>query len=556
MSSGSFLQPPPLEGQRIFSASGQPSVAERLRRWQETDFAARLWGKDPLLWSAVPAVPELVDRLGWLQLPEDLEERAAEYRQFAAEIRAEGFLHVLLLGMGGSSLAPEVFQRTFGNRIGHPELLVLDSTHPGAVRSVDGRIDPERTLFVVSSKSGTTTEPLAFFQYFWERAGKRGGRFVAITDPGTPLELLAREHGFRRTFAAPADVGGRYSALTAFGLIPAALIGVDLARLSAHARNMAGCCLPGPTAAHNPGLALGAALGELALAGRDKLTFLPAPSLAALPDWIEQLIAESTGKDGRGIVPIVGEPAAGPELYAGDRVFVDLGLEGEEEERRAKLISALQAAGHPVISIRIPEMEALGAEFFRWEFATAAAGAVLGIHPFNQPDVQMAKELAARAMKDTRSTAAAAGEVFEAGAGALGEAISRWLSDARPGDYVALQAFLAPAAETGAALRDIRVILRDRLRLATTVGFGPRFLHSTGQLHKGGPNTGLFLQLTDVPAVDVRVPARDFTFGMLVQAQAAGDAGALRGCGRRLLRVTLGDDVAGGLRRLCAALGG
>jgi transaldolase/glucose-6-phosphate isomerase len=533
--------------------SRRRQVEERLTGWQKTGLASRLWRKDPAIWSADPAVPELTDRLGWLALATSVSGEAGELKAFAEEIRGEGFRHVVLLGMGGSSLAPEVFQRTFGNASGYPELVVLDSTHPGSVRAVENRIDPQRTLFLVSSKSGTTTEPLSFFHYFWERAGKQGRRFIAITDPGTPLAHMAQQRGFRRVFEAPADVGGRYSALTVFGLLPAALIGVDIQRVLDLAWQMTEACAVGSTLSANPGLSLGAALGELAVAGRDKVTFVSSPSLVSLPDWIEQLIAESTGKDDKGIVPIAGEPLGQPGIYGNDRVFVDLCLRGEEDAGVTARIDALQAAGHPVIRIKLEEKAFLGAEFFRWEIATAAAGAVLGVHPFNQPDVQLAKELARKAMQDSGAGAAAADDLIPAAAN-LASALKAWLGEARPGDYIALQAYLAPALETMVALENIRFVLRDHLRLATTVGYGPRFLHSTGQLHKGGPNTGLFLQLVDDASGDLAVPESAYSFGALVRAQATGDADALRRRGRRLLRLSLGADPAAGLRNLEAVL--
>ncbi|MBI4279188.1 MAG: hypothetical protein HY660_12100 [Armatimonadetes bacterium] len=501
-----------------------------------------------------------------------MHEQLDELAAFAAAVVADGIRHVVLLGMGGSSLAPEVFQRTFGHAAGYPELLVLDSTHPAAVRAIEARIGLRDTLFVVSSKSGTTTETLSLFRYFWHRVGAvtdaPGRHVVAITDPGTPLERLARERGFRRTCLAPPDVGGRYAALTVFGLVPAALIGMDVHRLLDRVWTMAEACafcIPAPV---NACLALGAALGELALAGRNKVTFLASRSLAALPDWIEQLIAESTGKDGRGIVPVVGEPLGTLDVYGADRVFALLLLEQDDDCGELDgCIGRLQEHGHPVVSIRLSEKTDLGQEFFRWEVAVAAAGAVLGIHPFNQPDVELAKELARQVMaqQDPASARAAgmekhtlAGEegdtVPAADTGALVRALRGWTAEARTGDYVALQAYLAPAPETTAALRRLQVTLRDRLRVATTRGYGPRFLHSTGQLHKGGPNTGLFLQLVDDPGDDLPIPETTDTFGALIRAQALGDYLALRRRGRRVLRVDLGRDVPGGLARIAEAL--
>ena len=380
-----------LNRQELHLGTYQRRVNKRVRGWEAEQFSSRLWQKDHTLWSREPQ-PELTDRLGWLELPESMERPVGELRVFADKAKADGFKHVVLLGMGGSSLAPEVFQKTFGNAAGYPELLVLDSTHPAAVKSVEARIDPARTLFLISSKSGTTTETNSFFYYFWDRLkqleAEPGRHFVAITDPGTALEKLAAERKFRATFNAPEEVGGRYSALTVFGLVPAALIGVDVDEVLSRARAMSQAC--GAAAAGNPGLILGAALGELALAKRDKVTFLCSPSLAAFPSWVEQLIAESTGKDRRGIVPVANEGIAGPEKYGADRFFVYLTLSGDENHDLDRQVAALEANGHPLARIDLNDKYDLGQEFFRWEVAVAAAGAALGIHPFNQPDVQLA----------------------------------------------------------------------------------------------------------------------------------------------------------------------
>ncbi len=558
----------------------QPGVEAILQRWQAEKFALRLWKKDHTLWSPQPA-PELADRLGWLALPETMRGQLDDIAALTESAKAEGISHVVLLGMGGSSLAPEVFQRTFGNARGYPELRVLDSTHPESVRAVEAAVDLPHTLFLVSSKSGTTTETLSFFHYFWQRlsqtgsgekTGAPGRHFVAITDPGTPLEKLASERSFRRVFSAPEDVGGRYSALTVFGLVPAALVGVDVRRLLERAGQMAGACSSPPAhensalaeksgLAENPGLALGAALGEAARGGQDKLTLLASPSLDALPHWIEQLVAESTGKDGKGIIPVVGEPLGAPETYGTDRLFVRLCMRGEENAALETRTAALEAAGHPVVRINLSEKEDLGQEFFRWEVAVAAAGAVLGIHPFNQPDVQLAKELAREAMAAKSGRAKGLGdervrELSVERGEEIKEALGSWLKEAQSGDYLAIHAYVAPAAGTAAVLQKLRVRLRDRLHLATTVGFGPRFLHSTGQLHKGGPNTGLFLQLVDEPASDLPVPETTYSFGALIRAQALGDFQALRQRGRRVLQVSLGNNVPVGLRGLLAALDG
>ncbi|MBI2089887.1 MAG: phosphoheptose isomerase, partial [Deltaproteobacteria bacterium] len=466
-----------------------------------------------------------------------------------------------LLGMGGSSLAPEVFQRTFNEQAGYRELIVLDSTHPAAVRAVEAQLDLRRTLFLVSSKSGTTTETLSFFRYFWNKArpltDHPGKQFIAITDPGTSLDKLAGERGFRRVFHAPPDVGGRYSALTVFGLVPAALIGVDVQRVLDSAWRMVEASAFCVSESDNPCAILGATLGELALAGRDKVTFIASSSIQALPIWIEQLIAESTGKDGKGIVPVVGEPIGSPDVYGEDRLFVYLEMAGEDDSDLRRRVEALEEAGSPVVHTRLFEKADIGQEFFRWEVAVAAAGAAIGIHPFNQPDVELAKELARKAMEASGKEGKAVQSpdlVSAAKRDELKGAIQAWLALAKSGDYIALQAFLQPGSETTDALEQIRVALRERNKLATTFGYGPRFLHSTGQLHKGGPNTGLFLQLVDEIEGDLGVPEASYTFGQLIQAQALGDYRALKQRGRRVLRVSLGRNVAEGLKAMLECL--
>lgn len=559
MSERELMQESRAVGPELRLGRYERAVSSRLERWEGEGFGRRLWAKDHKVWSPEP-VAELTDRLGWLKLPESMRTEAEELSRFALEIRAEGVKDAVVLGMGGSSLAPEVFARTFGTASGFPSLTVLDSTHPEAVRAAAELLDPARTLFLVSSKSGTTTETLSLFRFFWERAsaslGSReqaGRRFAAITDPGSSLETLARDRGFRAVFNAPEDVGGRYSALTTFGLVPAALIGADIRELLARGRAMAEACT-GPASA-NPGLQLGAALGELALAGRDKVTFFASPGIESFPDWIEQLVAESTGKIGRGIVPVVGERPAGPGEYGDDRFFVGL-LLGDDRTVEGRL-AELEAAGHPVARFRLASPAELGREMFRWEMATAAAGAVLGVNPFDQPDVQLAKELATRAMKE-RSSGAAAGpadEIRAADAGALGSALEHWLAGAGAGSYLGVHAYLPATAETTEALHRIQAALRKHTRLAATVGYGPRFLHSTGQLHKGGPDTGRFLQIVDEPGRDLPVPETDFTFGALIRAQADGDRKALEQRGRRVMRVNLGTDLSGGLALLRQALG-
>ncbi|MPZ77598.1 MAG: bifunctional transaldolase/phosoglucose isomerase [Deltaproteobacteria bacterium] len=539
----------------------QSRINRRLKDWQAQQFGSRLWKKDPTLWFT-DSVPELTDRLGWLELPQTMRKHVDALRGFAGKAKADGMRHVVVLGMGGSSLAPEVFQQTFGNEPDYPVLMVLDSTHPATVKSVEAKIDLARTIFLVSSKSGTTTETNSFFYYFWNKLKalkpEPGEHFVAITDPGTTLERLAGERRFRAIFTAPEDVGGRYSALTVFGLVPAALIGADVAEVLNRARCMSEACGVGVAAPDNPGLVLGAALAELTLAKRDKVTFLCSPSLSAFPAWAEQLIAESTGKDRKGIVPVATEKLGLPDKYRADRAFVYLRAEGDDNHQLDRQVAALEADGHPVVRIEVKEKTDLGQEFFRWEVAVAAAGAALGIHPFNQPDVQLAKDLAKKAMSTIaggkQKAAKLKDEVSAADDRALQQAVSSWTSKAKTRDYVSIQAYLEPTSEHDRMLQSICEVLRDRRGAAITLGYGPRFLHSTGQLHKGGPNTVLVLQIIDQPPDDVPVPETDYTFGTLIEAQALGDFTALKQRRRRALRVNLGSDTKTGLERLAEAL--
>jgi hypothetical protein len=482
--------------------------------------------------------------------------------------------------MGGSSLCPEVLASTFGRVAGWPELLVLDSTDPAQVAAFESRIDLARTLFVVSSKSGTTTEPLALAAYFLERARaalgrERGGaRFLAITDPGSPLEKLAKSERFRGVLPGVPEIGGRFSALSNFGIAPAALAGLDVGRLLESARRMAGACGPSVDPEENPGVSLGAILGVLGREGRDKVTFASSPRLASFGAWLEQLLAESTGKKGKALIPVDGEGLAPPESYEEDRLFVEIRLEGDENPESAEALDRLENAGHPVVRIALRDLHDLGGEFFRWEISTAVAGSILGIHPFDQPDVEESKvatrellaafeatgslppeapaleERGLRLFADGRN----AREISE-GAGGRGTA-AEWLrthfARLRRGGYFALLAYVARDPVHEEALQAIRHAVRDRKRVATCLGFGPRFLHSTGQAYKGGPNTGLFLQVTCEDERDLAVPGRRWSFGVVKAAQARGDFRVLAERGRRALRVHVGTDVAGGLKRLRA----
>lgn len=523
----------------------EEAVTARLAFWARESISRRIWAKDPTVWAETD-LPELTDRLGWLSLPTDMAGHIDDLQQFGEEC-ATDFDHAVVLGMGGSSLAPEVFQATFGNSDGHPRLHVLDSTHPEAVRDLAASIDMERTLFLVSSKSGTTIETLSFMRFFWDALGPgshRPEQFVAITDPGSPLVDIARERSFRRIFETPPEVGGRFSAFTYFGLIPAAVIGVDLGRLLEAAATGAWATGPQASATEDPGMHIAAFWAEAALAGRNKLTFSTSPGLSAFPDWLEQLIAESTGKDRTGIVPVVGEPLAGPATYGDDRAFFHYhlttdGLPPEE-------LAALGNAGYPVYILVLEDKYGMGEEMFYAEMATAAAGAALGIHPFNQPDVQLAKELARSVMDGEPLGGGSIAEVTTD----IGGEITRFLSGGAAGDYIGLQEYLPATSATRDAFARLRLEIRDRTRLATTVGFGPRFLHSTGQLHKGGPRNGLFVQVVDGGDFDLAVPETDFTFRELISAQAEGDFRALRDRGQRIMRVRLDSAEPGELNRL------
>ena len=537
----------------------EADVEQLEAKWQAARVPERFWKQDPTLWPAAPA-SDVASRMGWLHLPELMQEDVPRLEAFAQEVRSAGFRHVVVLGMGGSSLAPDVLGKVFGTRAGSPELLVLDTTHPDAIAELRSRIDPAHSLFVVSSKSGTTTEPLSFHRYFAAEVRASGGdaarSFVAVTDPGTPLEKLARDEGFRDVFLALPTVGGRYSALTYFGLVPAAAAGIDVGALLGRAWTMAEACAPTVPVAENPGLSLGAALGLLATHGKDKLTFYGGGALAPFPVWLEQLVAESTGKIGKGIVPIVDEPRVSVEHYAGDRLFVEIQESENLDGPLATHLAHLQSAGFPVVRVRVPDGLGLGEEFLRWEVAIAIAGSVVGIDPYDQPDVELAKELARQAMARPAGSSAdtAVTTVAVARGAALSGAVRDWVGSVRPGDYVGIQAYLAPTPSTSAALDALRRRILERLNVATTFGYGPRFLHSTGQLHKGGPNTGLFLQLVDTPKHDLPVPGAGFTFGELIRAQALGDYQALQQKHRRVLRLDLGSDVAGSLAVLSEAL--
>jgi transaldolase/glucose-6-phosphate isomerase len=517
----------------------------------------RIWEHDDRVWKSDGSAAAVIkNRLGWLTIAGQMVGRVPEVRAFTESVRAAGYTRAVLLGMGGSSLCPEVLARTFGARPGSLHVTVLDSTDPATITAAALGGDLAHTLFLVSTKSGTTLETLSLFHYFFARV-PRGEQFVAITDPGTPLHRIAEERHFRATFHTPADVGGRYSALTYFGLVPAALLGMDLDRLLDRAERMVLACDPVCPAADNPGAYLGTALATLAQQGHDKVTLLVPPAIGTLGYWIEQLLAESTGKEGRGLVPIQGEPVGAPEEYGSDRVFVYLPVATAPEPTLEKRVEQLRRAKLPVITLPLHDAYDLGGEFFRWEFATAVAGALLGVNAFDEPNVQEAKDLTASLLRDYTgrgrladppATLEIEGATLFAddalrtalkGARTLREALRAHLDRLRPGDYLAFTAYLEQTHANEALLDAMRVRVRADHRVATTVGFGPRYLHSTGQLHKGGPNTGVFVQITAGGDRELLIPEAPYGFATLKQAQARADLDALLRHGRRVLAVRL-----------------
>jgi glucose-6-phosphate isomerase len=536
----------------------------------------RVWGRDHTLWK--PTGAEIDNRLGWLDVAPRMRAEVGRYADLAAEVRAAGYTRVLLLGMGGSSLAPELFAKTFGGAEGTApglDLTVVDTTDPEAVLALAEATDPARTLWVVSTKSGGTVETFSLMRYFFARASaalgeaSAGDHFVAITDPGSALAELAAAWRFRAVLHGDPSIGGRYSALSPFGLVPAALIGVDLERLLASADRVAALCGPDTPVDENPAARLGVVMAELARAGRDKLTlvFPPGGLHPSFGDWVEQLVAESTGKEGKGILPVVGEPLASPSRYGHDRLFVCFELEGRPDPIVDQQLAMLVAARHPLVRLRLDTLYDLGGQLFLWELATAVAGHCLQINPFDQPNVESAKVVARKmvaAFKDSGtlpepppSLSAAGLTVFGgAPAGTAAEALVAFLERIRPPEYLSIHAYLPPSDDTSAALAALRARLRDNLGVAVTVGYGPRFLHSTGQLHKGDAGRGRFLQLTADAPRDATIPDEmgspegALTFGVLELAQALGDRQALLDADRKVLRVHLGRDIEGGLATL------
>ncbi|HKO25831.1 MAG TPA: bifunctional transaldolase/phosoglucose isomerase [Solirubrobacteraceae bacterium] len=547
-----------VEEQRAAVVTGQPSriqarlpmlltapVGDRVKRAVADNVAQRVWRRDVSLWGE-PGTPEIEDRLGWLTVSEPMLEHAADLHAFADQCRADGFTDAVLLGMGGSSLGPEVIRRSFGSIPDALRLQVLDSTHPDEVLRVQESVDLERTLFVVSSKSGSTIETLSHYRYFASMA--RPDQFVVVTDPGSPLQRIAADDGLRRCFLNPADIGGRYSVLSYFGLVPAALMGVNIEALLHRCQVAEQMCAHYDSSESNSGLWFGATIGELARQGRDKLTFVVSSPIESFGLWAEQLVAESTGKLGRGILPVVDEPLSDSvDVYGEDRVFAYRRNPHQPEERLDAVIEALAGAGHPTITLPVHGAADLGRIFFLTEFAVAVAGWVLEINPFDQPNVQEAKDATARVLGS--GDASAAGSTGSAGS-ADDNALRALLDDLRPPGYLAILGYLPPSDEVDAAVADLRVAIRAATGVATTFGYGPRYLHSTGQLHKGGASTGRFLQIVGTPERDAEIPGAGYSFGTLIAAQASGDLETLRAHGLPAERVEAKGDSAAAVRAL------
>jgi transaldolase/glucose-6-phosphate isomerase len=540
--------------------AAQAVVDRSLQIFDREHLAQRIWNHEAGVWSTEPShVTEIKQRLGWLTVADDMQTHVAELRAFADEIRQAGFKDTVVLGMGGSSLGPDVARITFGSAKGYPKPHVLDTTDPASIRAFEKSIDPLKTLFILSSKSGTTIEVDSFRRYFRSRLQPKvgaayGRNFVAVTDPGTPLEELAHTENFRHVFVNPPDIGGRYSVLSYFGLVPMALSGIDIQRLLDRAQVMALACAPTVPAANNPGVWLGTIMGELTKAGRDKITFIVSKPIASFGYWVEQLIAESTGKIGKGIVPIEGEAPGAPSVYGDDRFFVMLRLAGDKSlDAKA---AALEKAGQPIIRIELADLYDLGGEFFRWELATVVAGAVLQLDPLDQPNVTESKNNTNALLKTYKSNGKLpeGDRVLASDKAALQAAVKNLLDQVKPGDYVALMAYLQNTAAAEKTLQMIRTTVRDRLKVATTIGYGPRFLHSTGQLHKGGANKGVFIQLTADVEPDLPIEGRDYSFATLIRAQALGDLQALNSRHYRVVRIHLGENISRGLKAVQAAV--
>jgi transaldolase/glucose-6-phosphate isomerase len=550
------------------------AVTASLADWKKNNKVARLWQKDASLWSGT----DESNWLGWLTSTEEQIAHIDALHQIAEDVKNSRFKHVLLLGMGGSSLCPEVLRMTFGKIKGFPELHVLDSTDPAQIKAIETKVDLNRTLCIVSSKSGSTLEPNIYKQYFFERVKAKvgekeaGNRFIAITDAGSKMQQVAESDGFRKIFMGVPSIGGRYSAISNFGMVPAAVMGLDVANFLKNTQEMVQACGPSCAADENPGVILGTILGVAANHGRDKLTIITSPGIFDLGAWLEQLIAESTGKIGKGIIPVDRERPARPSAYGDDRLFVYLRLASKPDRAQDSAVAALQIAGYPVVRITLSNIYNLGQEFFRWEIATAVAGSIIGINAFNQPDVEASKIETRKLTTEYETTGSLPPEspFFEdkgiklfadekntavlRGGTKLAGVLKAHLSRLAAGDYFAVLGYIRMDAANEKALQGIRHAVRDKKKVATVLGFGPRFLHSTGQAYKGGPNSGVFLQITCDDANDLPVPGQKYTFGVVKAAQARGDFAVLAERGRRALRVHLGKDLKSGLATLTKAV--
>jgi glucose-6-phosphate isomerase len=542
-----------LKTDRLFPSELQSLIVTATAQLSASSAVERLWACDHRLWKQDPT--EIANRLGWLTIIDYMNDRTADLLTFAASVKKRGIRDVVLLGMGGSSLGPEVLRASFGLSRGFPRLWVLDSTVPGWVRQVTQAIDPARSLFILASKSGGTIEVMSLFAHFWELVhktpGHQGGeQFIAITDPGTGLEKLAAENRFWRTFTNPPDIGGRYSVLSYFGLVPAALMGIDIARLLAHGTAMAKDCRIQSPLEENPGANLGVTMASLAQVGRNKVTVIASPQIAAFGLWAEQLLAESTGKEGTGLIPVAQEPMVASTAYGTDRLFVYLRLKGDENRELDRQVAGLAKQNHPILMLTLQDCYDLAGEFFRWEVATALAGHLLGIHPFDQPNVQESKDNTARVLATIQST----GRLPKQTTATAVQAAAQLKRQCRPGAYVAILAYTTPSPRMEQAIRSLRRALVSHHRVTTTAGYGPRYLHSTGQLHKGGPRTGIFLQLVDRMVPDLSIPGKPYTFGTLARAQAAGDIEALQAHEQQAIVLPLGKNPIATIQALTKSL--
>jgi len=547
------------------------AVDKNVADWQQGDKVARLWKRDATLWTG----EDEGKWLGWMDIVERQRQRLPEFAGLSGEIRTAGFQYAVLLGMGGSSLCPEVLEMTYGHQKGYPKFQIVDSTDPEQIKAVENSVKLKKTIFIVSSKSGSTLEPNIFQQYFYQRMQAEvgsavGDHFIAVTDPGSKMEEVARQRNFRHIFYGDPSIGGRYSALSDFGMVPAAVMGLDVAKMLDRAQKAVEQC-QGQDVMTNPGVMLGIILGTAAKMGRDKITFLMAPEVADLGAWLEQLIAESTGKQGKGITPVDGEEIGSPKDYGKDRIFAYIKVAGSADPKHEDPVHALEEAGHPVVRFKMADIHQLSAQFFIWETATAVAGSVLGINAFNQPDVEASKIETRKLTEEYEHT----GELRESkpffkdgdislyasrdyaavlhgggGAHTLDNILAAHLEQLKAGDYFAMLAYIDRNKHNEKLIQGMRMRVRNKQQVATCVGFGPRFLHSTGQDYKGGPNTGVFMQITADHPNDLPVPGAKYSFGVVIAAQAAGDLAVLQQRGRRALRVHLGKNVESGLRRL------